>query len=64
VLGKCKDSSGAYIAEAHIEISGAELAQPVVLTSDSTAKFASSDLKPGNYSVFVELISPNLFGRT
>ncbi len=51
--GTVEDQSGAVIVGARIEISGADLAQPVVLLSDGQGKFSSSDLKPGTYSVRV-----------
>jgi hypothetical protein len=41
------------IAGARIEISGGDLAQPVVLSSDGFGKFATADLKPGTYLVRV-----------
>lgn len=53
ISGTVQDPSGAFVAGARIEITGAELAQPVVLSSDATGKFASPDLKPGTYSVRV-----------
>ena len=43
------DSSGALIAAARIEISGGDLAQPIVLSSDGLGRFASPDLKPATY---------------
>ncbi|HEY6252735.1 MAG TPA: carboxypeptidase regulatory-like domain-containing protein [Candidatus Angelobacter sp.] len=51
--GTVQDQSGAVIVGARIEISGADLAQPVVLVSDGQGKFSSPDLKPGTYSVQV-----------
>lgn len=53
ISGTIQDSSGAVIAGARIEISGGDLAQPLVLASDGLGKFASSELKPGTYSVRV-----------
>ena len=53
ISGTVQDPSGAFIAGAKIEISGTNLAQPVVLSSDSTGKFASPDLKPGTYTLRV-----------
>jgi hypothetical protein len=41
------------IAGARIEIVGADLAEPVVLSSDELGRFASPDLKPGTYTVRV-----------
>src|SRR2546421_614281 len=49
--GTIEDQSGAVIAGARIEISGGDLAQPVVVSSDGLGKFTSPDLKPGTYSV-------------
>ncbi|HEV3307416.1 MAG TPA: M1 family aminopeptidase [Candidatus Sulfotelmatobacter sp.] len=53
ISGSVLDPSGAVIAGARIEISGAELSQPLVLTSDGLGKFVSPDLKAGTYSVQV-----------
>jgi hypothetical protein len=53
ISGTVQDQSGAVIAGARIEISGGDLAQPVVLLSDGVGTFASTELKPGTYSVRV-----------
>ena len=53
ISGTVKDPSGAVVEGARIEISAAALAQPIVLMSDATGKFASPDLKPGSYTVRV-----------
>jgi len=53
ISGTIKDSSGAVIPGAQIEISGGDLTQPVSLSSDGLGKFTSPDLKPGKYSVRV-----------
>src|SRR5260370_3501166 len=53
ISGTIQDSSGAVIAGAQIEITGGDVAQPVVLASDGLGKFASSELKTGTYSVRV-----------
>jgi hypothetical protein len=53
ISGTVEDPSGAVIAGAHIEITGGDLAQPIVLDSDGLGKFVSPDLKPGTYSVRV-----------
>jgi Peptidase family M1 domain/Carboxypeptidase regulatory-like domain len=53
ISGTVQDPSGAVIGGARIEITGASLAQPVVLYSDGVGKFASPDLKPGTYTVRV-----------
>jgi hypothetical protein len=54
ISGTVQDPSGAVIAGAHIEITGGDLTQPIVLSSDGLGKFSSPELKPGNYSVRVE----------
>lgn len=51
--GTIQDSSGAVIVAARIEISGPDLSQPIVLSSDALGKFTSPDLKPGTYSIQV-----------
>jgi Peptidase family M1 domain/Carboxypeptidase regulatory-like domain len=53
ISGTIKDPSGAVIAGARIEISGAELTQSVVLSSDGQGKFTSPNLKPATYSLRV-----------
>jgi hypothetical protein len=53
ISGTVQDPSGAVIAGARIEITGGDLTQPIVLSSDGLGKFASPDLKPGTYSVRV-----------
>jgi hypothetical protein len=53
ISGTIQDQSGAVIAGARIEISGGDLAQPVVLSSDGLGRFATADLKLGTYSVRV-----------
>jgi len=53
ISGTIQDSSGAVIAGARIEITGGDLAQPLVLSSDAVGRFASAELKPGTYSVRV-----------
>ena len=54
ISGTIQDSSGAVIAGARIEITGANLlGQSVVLSSDALGKFASPELKPGTYSLRV-----------
>jgi hypothetical protein len=47
------DPSGAVIVGARVEITGGDLSQPLVLSSDARGKFVSADLKPGSYSVRV-----------
>jgi hypothetical protein len=51
ISGTIQDPSGAVITGARIEITGGELAHPVVLSSDGLGKFESSDLRPGTYSI-------------
>lgn len=53
ITGTVQDPSGALIAGAQIEITGSDLAQPIVLSSDGLGKFASPGLEPGTYSVRV-----------
>lgn len=53
ISGTVKDPSGAVVAGAHIEISGGDLSQAMVLTSDESGKFAAPNLNPGKYSVRV-----------
>jgi hypothetical protein len=53
ISGTVQDSSGAVIAGAQIEITGRNLEQPVVLSSDTLGNFVTPDLKPGTYSVRV-----------
>ena len=48
-----KDPSGAVVAAARIEISGGNLAQPIVLSSDESGKFSAPNLAAGKYSVRV-----------
>ena len=54
ISGTVQDPSGAVVAGAHIEITGGDLTQPIVLSSDGLGKFSSPELKPGTYSVRVE----------
>jgi len=53
ISGTVQDPSGAVVAGARIEITGGDLTQPIVLSSDGQGKFASPELKPGSYSVRV-----------
>src|SRR5712675_35485 len=53
ISGTIQDPSGAVITGARIEITGGDLVQPIVLSSDSVGKFASPELKAGMYSVRV-----------
>jgi hypothetical protein len=53
ISGTVQDQSSAVIAGARIEITGDNLTQPVVLSSDGLGKFASPELKPGTYSLRV-----------
>jgi hypothetical protein len=53
ISGTVLDSTGAVIAGARIEITGAALAQPVVLSSDGQGRFASPGLELGTYSLRV-----------
>ena len=51
ISGTVKDPTGAVISDARIEISGGDLSQSIVLSTDPVGKFESPDLKPGTYSV-------------
>ena len=51
ISGTVVDPSDAVIAAARIEITGGELTQSIVLSSDARGRFSSTDLKPGNYSL-------------
>jgi hypothetical protein len=53
ISGTIQDPSGAVIAGARIEITGADLVQPIALSSDGLGTFASPDLRPGTYSLRV-----------
>jgi hypothetical protein len=53
ISGTVLDPSGAVIVGARIELSGGELSQPIILSSDAKGRFVSPDLKPGNYSLRV-----------
>lgn len=53
VSGTVMDQSGAVIPGARIEITGGDLPQPVVFSSDAMGRFSSPDLKPGTYSLRV-----------
>lgn len=53
ISGTVQDPSGALIPGARIEITGGELVQAIVLSSDGQGKFSSPDLKPGIYSLRV-----------
>src|SRR5262249_53690069 len=53
ISGRVADPSGAVIVGARIQITGGDLSQPIVLSSDGQGKFSSPDLKPGAYSLRV-----------
>ena len=53
ISGTVQDPSGAVVVGARIEITGGDLAQSLILSSDATGKFASPELKPGTYTVRV-----------
>ena len=54
ISGTVKDSSGAVVIGARIEITGGILPQPVVMLSDDSGKFVAADLGAGKYSIVVE----------
>jgi hypothetical protein len=49
VSGTVQDPSGAVVSGARIEITGGNLAQAIVLSSDALGEFVSPDLQPGKY---------------
>src|SRR6266404_5451924 len=51
--GTVKDPSGGVVIGARIEISGANLLQPLLLTSDESGKFVAPNLNAGKYSIRV-----------
>jgi len=53
ITGTVEDPSGAVVVGARIEISGGNLSQPIVLTSDASGKFAAPNLGAGKYSIRV-----------
>src|SRR5258708_10102407 len=53
ISGTVKEPTCVVIAGARIEITGTNLAQPLVLYSDGTGKFTTPELKPGTYTVRV-----------
>jgi len=53
ISGTVKDTSGAVISGAHIEITGGSLTQPITLSSDGLGRFESPDLQPGEYQLRV-----------
>src|SRR6266850_2487163 len=53
ISGTVKDPSGAVVIGARIEISGDNLAQPLLLTSDESGKFAAPNLSTGKYTIRV-----------
>ncbi len=53
ISGTVKDPSGAVVAGARIEITGGDLAQPVILTTDDSGRFTAPNLNPGSYSLRV-----------
>src|SRR5579872_5682718 len=53
VSGDVKDSTGAVIVGAKVEVRGGDLSQPLTLTSDQTGHFVTPDLRPGSYALRV-----------
>lgn len=53
ISGSVKDPSGGVVIGARIEITGANLVQPLLLTSDESGKFVAPNLEAGKYSVRV-----------
>ena len=64
ISGTIKDPSGAVVAGARIEITGGNLTQAIVLTSDESGNFTAPDLSAGKYTVrvskegFEEVVTP------
>src|SRR5437588_687100 len=53
ISGTVKDQSGAVVVGARIEITGGDLTEAIVLTTDGLGNFISQDLKQGTYSLRV-----------
>jgi len=53
ISGTVKDPSGAVVADARIEITGGDLKQPLLFSTDESGKFSTPDLAAGKYSVRV-----------
>jgi hypothetical protein len=53
ISGTVADPSGALIPGVRIEITGEDLSQPLVLSSDAEGRFSSPNLKPGTYTLRV-----------
>lgn len=53
ISGIVVDPSGALIPGARIEITGGDLTQPLVISTDAQGRFSSPDLKPGTYTLRV-----------
>src|SRR6266481_4330411 len=53
ISGTIKDPSGAVVTGARIEITGGNLLQPLLLTSDESGKFATPNLNAVKYSIRV-----------
>src|ERR1700687_2353694 len=53
ISGTVKDPSGAVVVGARIELTGGNLSQPVLLTSDESGKFVAANLSAGKYSLRV-----------
>jgi hypothetical protein len=64
ISGTVKDPSGGLVPQATIQISGAALAQPLVITADGQGHFATLDLAPGGYTIRATAPAFNLLSRT
>jgi len=53
ISGTVKDPSGAFVADAKVEITGENLPQPLVLVTDAHGRFVAADLRAGKYSLRV-----------
>lgn len=53
ISGTVTDQSGALFPGVQIEISGGNLSQPIILTTDNQGRFSFPGLKPGSYTLRV-----------
>src|SRR5260370_214403 len=53
MAGTGEDGAGAVVSGARIEITGDDLSQPLLLTSDESGKFVAAKLNAGKYSIRV-----------
>ena len=53
ISGTVKDPSGAVVIGARLELTGGNLSQPLLLTSDESGRFVAANLSAGKYSLRV-----------